>query len=105
MLTIKGITPGQLADVKRYVNITWSDDDTDLRVMQIMVDAEAEMDHLLGAEIDYFAPGAERRLYLDYCLYAWNKSLDEFEEAYRRDILRVRHKYEVARFREKERGS
>ena len=105
MLTSKGITPGQLADVKRYVNITWSDDDTDLRVMQIMVDAEAELNHLLGAEINYFAPGAERRLYLDYCLYAWNKSLDEFEEAYRRDILRVRHKYEVARFREKERGS
>ena len=105
MLTIRTITPGQLGDVKRYANITWSDDDTDLRVMQIMVDAEAELNHLLGAEIDYFAPGAERRLYLDYCLYAWNKCLDEFEEAYRRDIIRVRHKYEVARYIAKEKST
>lgn len=85
--------------VMRHLHITWSDEDTDRRVIEIMHDAEAALNHKLGATIDYFQPGQERQLYKNYCLYAWNDCLEQFDEAYRAEILQIRHKYEVAAHR------
>ena len=70
-----------LKQVKRHLNITWSDSDTDDKIIDI----------ILGAEGNYFAPGMQRRLFLNYMLYAWNDCLNEFEDAYRKEILRIRH--------------
>lgn len=80
-----------LKQVKRHLNITWSDSDTDDKIIDMMMDAEVELNHILGAEGNYFAPGMQRRLYLNYMLYAWNECLNEFEDAYRKEILRIRH--------------
>ena len=81
--------------VKRHLNITWDDEDTEERLIDQMMDAEIALNHKLGAEIDYFAPGAERRLYLNYMLYSWNNALEQFDAAYRAELLQIRHKYEV----------
>ena len=86
--------------VKRHLHITWSDEDTDNKVIEIMCDAEVALNHKLGATVDYFQPGQERQLYKNYCLYAWNDCLEQFDAAYRAEILQVRHKYEVAAFTE-----
>ena len=86
--------------IKRHLHITWTDDDTDARVTEIMCDAEAALNHKLGAVIDYFSPGQERQLYKNYCLYAWNDCLEQFDTAYRAEIMQIRHKYEVAAHRE-----
>jgi hypothetical protein len=48
--------------------------------------------------------GAERRLFFNYLLYAWNDALEQFDAAYRAEIIQIRHKYEVARFAEEEDG-
>lgn len=85
-----------LDPVKRHLNITWSDTDTEARLIDQMRDAEVSLNHKLGATIDYFTPGPERRLYMAYMLYSWNDCLDEFDEAYRAELLQIRHKYEVA---------
>lgn len=93
--------PQSLVDqVKRYLNITWSDTDTDAKVIDMMLDAEMALNHKLGAEVNYLAPGQERRLYLNYCTYAWNDCLNEFDPAYRAEIMQIRHKYEVAAAKE-----
>lgn len=84
--------------VKRHLDITWTDADTDAGVIDMMIDAEQAMNHKLGAEIDYLSPGQERRLYLNYLLYAHNNALDQFDSAYRAEILQIRHKHEVASF-------
>lgn len=81
--------------VKRHLNITWSDDDTDSKVIDKMADAEQSLNYLLGAECDFFSPGMERQLFLNYMLYSWNDCLNEFENAYCSEILKIRHKYEV----------
>ena len=95
--------PQSLVDqVKRYLNITWTDTDTESKVIDMMLDAEIALNHKLGAEVNYLAPGQERRLYLDYCSYAYNQCLNEFDGAYRAEILQIRHKYEVAAAREEE---
>lgn len=81
--------------VKRHLNITWTDEDTDAKLADMIEDAEIELNHMLGAEIDFSVPGMERRLFLNYMLYSWNDCLNEFEHAYRAEIYRIRHKYEV----------
>lgn len=80
---------------KRMAPITWEDSDTEARVRDIIEDADPRMNHMLGAEIDYSAPGEERELFINFCLYRWNGVGEQFEAAYRSDILRIRHKYEV----------
>ena len=81
--------------VKRHLNVTWSDTDTEAKLIDQMCDAEVALNHKLGATIDYFMPGPERRLYLAYMLYSWNDCLNEFDSAYRAEIIQIRHKYEV----------
>lgn len=84
-----------ISSFKREAPVTWSDPDTDEKIKEMIEDNDKAMDHMLGAEIDYSAPGAERRLFLNYCLYDWNKVSEQFESAYLSDILKIRHKYEV----------
>ncbi len=87
-----------LAQVKRKLNITWSDDDTDARVNDIITSAQPIMRHKLGisdADFDFGAAGAENALLLSYCLYEWNNAANEFDDNYANDILQTRAKYEV----------
>ena len=102
MLDVERIPGECLAQIKRHLHVTWDDDDTDARIIDMMVDAEAALNHKLGATADYFAPGQERQLYRALILYMWNDSADQFDTAYRAEILQVRHKYEVQRQREAE---
>lgn len=87
--------------VKNKLSITWDDDNTERRIETMMEDAAIELNHILGAEADYSAPGMERSLYLNYCLYIWNGIKEEFKKAYIRDIYMVRHKNEVKEYETK----
>ena len=95
MLDRNNLQQALVDQVKRHLNITWTDSDTEAKVIDMMLDAEIALNHKLGAEIDYFAPGQERRLYLNYMLYAYKDCLNEIDAAYRAEILQIRHKYEV----------
>ncbi|MCQ2499740.1 MAG: hypothetical protein MJ117_00165 [Lachnospiraceae bacterium] len=101
MLDRNNLPEGLLDSVKRQLTITWDDEDTNGKLLDMMEDAEQELNHILGAEMDYSAPGMARRLYLNYMLYAWNECLNEFEDAYRKDILRIRHINRVKGARER----
>ena len=80
-----------LTMVKRHLSVTWNDPDTDDKIADMMLDAEAALNHLLGASADYFKPGIDRELYLAYPLYAWTHCLHEVASAYRTEIIRARH--------------
>ncbi len=101
MLDRNNLPEGLLDSVKRQLTITWDDEDTNGKLLDMMEDAEQELNHILGAEMDYSAPSMARRLYLNYMLYAWNECLNEFEDAYRKDILRIRHFNRVKGARER----
>lgn len=83
--------------VKRKLDITWSDEETDARVADIIAAAEPTMRHKLGLPegFDFTAAGQERSLLLSYCLYEWNQSVHEFDGNYLNDILQVRQKWSV----------
>ena len=87
-------------NVRRICRITWNDEDTNSRVTSIVDNAVPHLHHKLGmpgepSPGDFVKPGTERKLFENYCLYCWNNMPEEFEKNYRRDILTVRHKYEV----------
>ena len=92
---------GALFDqVKRKLNITWSDEDTDARIEDIVSSAEYAMRHKLGTpeDFDFSEVGQENMLFLSYCLYEWNHSANEFDMNYLNDILQLRQKHEVAAY-------
>lgn len=84
--------------VKNELKITWSDPDTDKEMEMLVADAIPTMNYKLGvkeADADYLVPGQERRLFLNYCRYARNNCLEDFDMRYLNDILQLRSKYEV----------
>lgn len=95
-----------LDQVRRKLNITWSDEDTDGRVHDIIASAEPILKRKLGiaadVDFDFSVPGAENTLFLAYCLYEWNHSAHEFDENYANEIAETRAFYEVAHFEKTE---
>ena len=104
MLTADNVR-NYIGDIKRHLNITWSDADTDARLIDKMRDAEVALNHKLGATVDYFTPGAERELYRNYMIYSWNDCANEFDAAYRAEIIQLRHKYEIAAYKASKEGT
>lgn len=89
---------GTLTDkVKRKLDITWSDEDTDARVADIIDTAIPTMVHKLGLPEGYTfeEAGPELNLFLAWCLYEWNHAADEFDGNYLGEIIQVRNKWAV----------
>jgi len=89
--------------VKRKLNITWEDSDTDNRVSDIMGQAKSAMLRKLGiadTSFDFSVSSEENRLYLAYCLYLYNHCENEFDANYTNDILQVREFHEVKQYME-----
>ena len=92
-----------LAQVKRKLNITWSDPDTNARLEEIIDSTILDLKHKLGIvdeNFDFSVAGAENTLFMAYCLYEWNHVLNEFDENYARMIAQVRAKHEVQQYLE-----
>ena len=92
------MTEALLQQVRRKLNITWSDPDTDNRVSDIVNQAKSVMLFKLGITDDAFdfsEAGIENVLYLAYCLYLYNHCENEFDDNYLGMILQARSKHEV----------
>lgn len=94
-----------IEQVKRKLNITWSDEETDKRVNDIIASATPILKHKLGiADVDYdfSAPGLENLLFLAYCMYEWNHAVNEFDANYANDIAQCRAIREVSHYKGQE---
>lgn len=94
-----------IAQVKRKLNITWDDEDTNSRVEDIIQSAILNLLHILGIadpDFDFSKPGVENTLFLAYCLYEFNHSLHEFADNYANMIAQVRAINEVEHYKENE---
>ena len=84
------------AQVKLKLNITWSDEDTDSLVEDIINSAIPIMLHKLGItdeNFDFSKPGAENNLFRAYCLYEFNHCANEFDANYSNEIAQTRDKH------------
>lgn len=84
-------------DVKSYLNITWSDDETDAHVARIIANMRPYVANLVGAsDVTCFdKPGLDQSLFLSACFYEWNNSRDEFLTNCADDIRASRNAHEV----------
>lgn len=80
-----------LTAVKSYLQITWTDTDTDNRLTLLIQAAAAYLDSKLGEPGDYTVPGYPRTLLLEYVRYARDGASDVFENNYRAMILAMQH--------------
>lgn len=82
-----------LEQVKRKLNVTWDDDDTNSRIVEIIKNAIPSLKHKLGIfnkDFDFSAEGIENTLFINYCLYEWNHCSNEFDDNYANDIAQTR---------------
>ncbi len=80
-----------LAAVKKYLQVTWDDTDTDDRLAERILAGTAYLDKKRGAAGDYDSPGYPRTLLFEYVRYARDGALDVFENNYRAQILAMQH--------------
>lgn len=89
--------------VKRKLNITWNDEDTEARVSDIMGGATSTLLHRLGIadpNFDFSVAGDENTLYLNYCLYERDHCLSEFFINYAEMIASTRARHIVKQYEE-----
>lgn len=92
------MTENLLSQVKRKLNITWEDADTNNRLTDIVQSAIPALKHKLGIadpNFDFAQPGMENDLFKAYCFYEWNHCLNEFDDNYANNIAQVRAMHEV----------
>jgi hypothetical protein len=85
-----------LADVKNYLDITWTDADSDAKVSGMIARGEAYLDEVAGTSLDYSAEDLPRALLFDYIRYARAAALDDFAKNYVAELLTLQLRREVA---------
>lgn len=88
--------------VKRKLDISWVDEDTDNRIADIMNSVTPVLRHKLGItdpNFDFSKPGMENLLFCAMCLYEWNHSANEFETNYANEIAQCQAMHDVAYFK------
>lgn len=87
-------------EVKRYLRITWDDEDTDNRLTDIINRAIQVLQNYAGSEIDFETNLHEKQLLFDCIRYIWNDSLEEFKVNFKSELFTLRAKYRIAAMEE-----
>lgn len=87
------IEPELLKEVKRDLQITWTDDDTDKILASYIKDGIEVLQNDVGTSIDFNNDDMARGLLRTYVRYAWNKSEEFFIENNLERILKLEVKY------------
>lgn len=90
-----------LADVKGYLQITWTDQATDDRVRGLIASGSVYIDGIAGEPMTYTRDGTARTLLFEYVRYARDAALDVFENNYRHLILALSDEMRRAHYVEK----
>lgn len=79
-----------IEDVKRQLNITWSDAHTDRRVEEDMKRAQSVINRAAGREIDLESHDFARQLFFDCCRYMYSDAFAQFKVDYADELLSLR---------------
>lgn len=91
--------PDKLLDaVKDYLDITWTDPQTDRKLTGIIERGMKYIDKAAGAAQDYTIEDKPRELLMDYCRYARSNALDMFQINYQHELLSLQISQEVANY-------
>lgn len=76
-------------EVKRYLDITWNDNETNKSVKEYISRAKQDLSELISPDIDYEEDITARGLLKDHCRYERNKELEYFEHNFLSTIQRL----------------
>lgn len=82
-----------IAAVRRKLNVTWTDADTDARLQDVVETVSPRLASLLGYPSDHeftSADGSAWGMFLNGCLYEFSDAWDDFTTNYASEILSVR---------------
>ena len=86
---------GLLEDVRNYLDITWVDEASDLKLTGIISRGVEYLNALTGATLDYTTEGKPKELLFDYCRYVRSNALNEFQINYLHELLSLQLSQEV----------
>lgn len=86
---------GLLADVKTYLDITWTDAATDLKLTGIIARGINYIDRIAGSPMDYTKEEKPKELLFEYCRYVRSNALEEFKKNYLPELLSLQISEEV----------
>ena len=82
-----------MAAVRRKLNVTWTDVDTDVRLQDVVEAVSPRLASLLGYPSDHeftSADGSAWGMFLNGCLYEFSDAWDDFTANYASEILSTR---------------
>lgn len=86
---------GLLNDIKNYLDITWDDEPTNLKILGIIERGMKYIDRIAGSAMDYMANDKPKELLLDYCRYARSNALEMYQKNYIHELLSLQIDKEV----------
>lgn len=84
-----------ITDVKNYLDITWTDTDTEKKITGIVERGMKYIDRVAGATLDYTIEDNPRQALFDYCRYSRANALEEFQNNYLPELLTIQQEQEV----------
>lgn len=84
-----------LDEVKNYLDITWNDPQTDLKLTGIIARGKKYLNRTAGKELDFEVEDKPKELLLDYCRYVRSKALEMFQQNYLHELLSLQMESEV----------
>lgn len=90
------ITEQLLPEIKRYLHITWDDENTDNNLKGFINRGMARLTEIAGvSSLDFTLEDQPKTLLLDYCRYANSQALEMFEKNFASELLTLYIKYRV----------
>ncbi|WP_039653756.1 hypothetical protein [Clostridium tyrobutyricum] len=90
------ITEQLLPEIKRYLHITWDDENTDNNLKGFINRGMARLTEIAGvSSLDFTLEDQPKTLLLDYCRYANSHALEMFEKNFASELLSLNIKCQV----------
>lgn len=87
-----------LDEVKNYLDITWQDGQTDLKLKGIIERGKKYLNRVAGKELDFDAEDKPKELLFDYCRYVRSNALEAFQQNYLHELIALQIYSEVAAY-------
>ena len=84
-----------LDEVKNYLDITWDDNETDLKLNGMIERGKKYLNRVAGKELDFEVEDKPKELLFDYCRYVRSNALEMFQQNYLHELLSLQMDAEV----------
>lgn len=87
-----------LNELKNYLDITWEDDQTDIKLLGMIERGMKYLNRVAGTELDFTVNDKPKELLFDYCRYVRSNALEMFQQNYLHELLSLQMDAEVGAY-------